>query len=118
MPLSLVVDIGSLLYALVNVFHPDWLIRSNFRLCRSDNLHKDSHQNSWIYPRVKRELGKPQRRRQRKRHLKRHLKIISRLLKNVRAKCVLIMLESVAKCRGLWVVGRGRGSWVWVKIKL
>ena len=53
MPLSFLVDIGSLLYALVNVFHPDWLIRSNFRLRRSDNLHKDSHQNSWIYPRVK-----------------------------------------------------------------
>ena len=40
MPLSLHVDIGSLLYALVNVFHPDGLIRSNFRLRRSDNLHK------------------------------------------------------------------------------
>ena len=53
-PLSLLVDIGSLFYALVNVFHPDWLIRSNFRLRRSDNLHKDSHQNSWIYPRVNR----------------------------------------------------------------
>ena len=53
-PLSLLVDIGSLLYALVNVFHPDWLIRSNFWLRRSDNLHKGSHQNSWIYPRVKR----------------------------------------------------------------
>ena len=37
-------DIGSLLYALVNVVHPDWLIRSNFRLRRSDNLHKDSLQ--------------------------------------------------------------------------
>ena len=36
----------------VNVFHPDWLIRSNFRLRRSDDLHKDSHQNSWICPRV------------------------------------------------------------------
>ena len=57
-PLSLLVDIGSLLYALVNVFHPDWLIRSNFRLRRSDNLHKDSHQNSWIYPRVKTEEKK------------------------------------------------------------
>ena len=34
------------------MMHPDWLIRSNFRLRRSDNLHKDSHQNSWIYPRV------------------------------------------------------------------
>ena len=22
-------------------------------------------------------------------------------------------LPSVAKCRGSWVVGRGRGSWVW-----
>ena len=22
-------------------------------------------------------------------------------------------MESVAKCRGSWVVGRGRGSWVW-----
>ena len=29
-PLPLLVDIRSLLYALVNVFHPDWLIRSNF----------------------------------------------------------------------------------------
>ena len=55
MPLSLLVYIGSLLYALVSVFHPDWLMRSNFRLRRSDSLHKDSHQNSWIYPRVKRE---------------------------------------------------------------
>ena len=35
------------------MMHPDWLIRSNFRLRRSDNLHKDSHQNSSIYPRVK-----------------------------------------------------------------
>ena len=52
-PLSLLVDIGSLLYALVNVFHPDWLIRSNLRSRRSDNLQKDSHRNSWIYPRVK-----------------------------------------------------------------
>ena len=52
-------DIGSLLYALVNVFHPGWLIRSNFRLPRSDNLHKDSHQNSWIYPRVKEENLRP-----------------------------------------------------------
>ena len=41
-PLSLLVDIGSLLYALVNVFHPDWLIRSNFRSRVSDNLHTDS----------------------------------------------------------------------------
>ena len=32
--------------ALVSVMHPDWLIRSNFRLQVSDNLHKDSHQNS------------------------------------------------------------------------
>ena len=47
-PLSLLVDIGSLLYALLNVFHPDWLIRSNFRLGVSDNLHTDSDQNSWI----------------------------------------------------------------------
>ena len=31
-------------YALVNVFHPDWLVRSNFRLRRSGNLHKDAHQ--------------------------------------------------------------------------
>ena len=42
MPLSLIVDIESLLYAPVIVFHPDWLIRSNFRLRRGDNLHKDS----------------------------------------------------------------------------
>ena len=35
------------------MMHPDWLIRSNFRLRRSDNLHKDSHLNSWIHPRVK-----------------------------------------------------------------
>ena len=53
MPLLLLVDIRSVLYALVNVFHPDCLIRSNFRLRRSDSLHKDSHQSSWIYPRVK-----------------------------------------------------------------
>ena len=45
--------IGGLLYALVDVFHLGWLITSNFRLRRSDNLHKGSHQNSWIYPRVK-----------------------------------------------------------------
>ena len=25
---------------------------------------------------------------------------------------------SVAKCRGSWVVGRGRGSWVWVGINV
>ena len=55
-PLSLLVDIESLLNALVNVFHPDWLIRSNFRLRRSDNLHKDPHQNSWIYLRAKTKL--------------------------------------------------------------
>ena len=54
MPLLLLVDIGSLLYPLFNVFHPDWLIRLNFRLHRSDNFHKDSHQKSWMYPRVKR----------------------------------------------------------------
>ena len=41
-----------MLYELVSVMHPDWLITSNFRLRRSDNLHNDSHQNSWIYPRV------------------------------------------------------------------
>ena len=51
--MSLLVDIKSLLYALVNVLHPDWLIGSNFRLPRSDNLQKDSHQNSCIYLRVK-----------------------------------------------------------------
>ena len=44
MPLSLLVDIRTLLYALVDVFHSDWLIRSDFQLRRSDNLHKDSHQ--------------------------------------------------------------------------
>ena len=54
-PLSLLVDIGSILYALVSGFDHDWLIRSNFQLHWSDNLHKDSHQNSWMYPRVKRE---------------------------------------------------------------
>ena len=37
-------DIGSLLYALVIVFHPDWLIRLNFLFQVSDNLHTDSHQ--------------------------------------------------------------------------
>ena len=52
-PLSLLVDIGTLLYASVSVFHPDWLIISNFRLRRSGNLHNDSSQNSWIYTRVK-----------------------------------------------------------------
>ena len=35
------------------MMHPDWLIRSNFRLRRSDNLRKGSHQNSLIHPRVK-----------------------------------------------------------------
>ena len=29
-PLLLLMDVGSLLYVLVSVFHPDWLIRSNF----------------------------------------------------------------------------------------
>ena len=24
--------------------------------------------------------------------------------------------KSVAKCRGSWVVGRGRRSWVWVSV--
>ena len=38
-PLSELVDIGSILYALV--FHPDWLIRSSFRLRRrSKIIHK------------------------------------------------------------------------------
>ena len=54
-PLSLLVDIESSLYTRVNVFHPDWPIRSNFWLRRSDNLVKDSHQNSWT--RVKRGTG-------------------------------------------------------------
>ena len=31
-----------------NTIHPDWLIRSNFLLRVSDNLHTDSHQYSWI----------------------------------------------------------------------
>ena len=26
------------------------------------------------------------------------------------------MAKSVTKCRGSWVVGRGRGSWVWVNV--
>ena len=51
-PLSLLVDTGSLLYALVSVFHPDWLIRSKFRLRRSDNLHKDSQQKSTSNTRI------------------------------------------------------------------
>lgn len=38
----------AIFYALVNVFQPDWLIRSNFLLRATDNLHIDSHQNSWI----------------------------------------------------------------------
>ena len=25
-----------------------------------------------------------------------------------------LLRGSVAKCRGSWVVGKGRGSWVWV----
>ena len=55
---SLPVDIGSLLYiTLVSVFHPDWQIRSNFRLRRSDNLHKDSHQNSWILVDIRGYMG-------------------------------------------------------------
>ena len=40
-PLTLLVDNGSLLYALVIVFHPDRLLTSKFRLSRCDNLHKD-----------------------------------------------------------------------------
>ena len=32
---------------------PDWLIRSYLHSRRSDNLHKDSHQKSWLHPRVK-----------------------------------------------------------------
>ena len=51
--LTLLVDNGSLLYALISVLHPDWLIRSNFWLRRSDNLHNDYSQNSWLYPQVK-----------------------------------------------------------------
>jgi len=35
-PLSELVNIGSILYALV--FHPDWLIRSNFRLRRRSKI--------------------------------------------------------------------------------
>ena len=35
-PLPLLADIRSLPYALVNVFHPDWLIRLNSWLRRSD----------------------------------------------------------------------------------
>ena len=42
------------LFALVSVIHPDWLIRSNSWLRVSDNLHKDSHQNSWISARKNR----------------------------------------------------------------
>lgn len=45
----LCVDIRSLLYLLVNVFHPDWLIRSNYWLRTSDNLYKESHQNLRIH---------------------------------------------------------------------
>lgn len=43
--LVLIVDIGSLLFVF-NVFHPDRLVSSNFRLRRSE---RDSHQNSWIW---------------------------------------------------------------------
>ena len=32
----------------INVFDPDLDIRSNFRLRRSDNLHTDSRQHSWM----------------------------------------------------------------------
>ena len=38
----------SFLFALVSVIHPDWLVRLNFLLRVSDNLHTESHQNSWI----------------------------------------------------------------------
>ena len=51
--MSLLVDIGSLLYALVNVFHPDWPIRATFRVCRGENLYQAFHQNSWKYRPVK-----------------------------------------------------------------
>ena len=58
-PLSILVDIGSFVYALVTVFHPDWLIRSNFRLRRSDNLHKDSHKTrGYIHERKETRLAK------------------------------------------------------------
>ena len=35
--------VNAIVYGLVSVMHPDWLIRSKFRLRRSDNLHKESH---------------------------------------------------------------------------
>ena len=38
----------SFLYALVSVIHPYRLIRLNFWLWVSYNLHTDSHQNPWI----------------------------------------------------------------------
>jgi len=58
----IIVDIRSLLYALVNVLLPDWLMHSNFRLQVSDNLHTDSHQNllistSKIKPRLQQNLN-------------------------------------------------------------
>ena len=28
----------------------------------------------------------------------------------------LKLRSSVAKCRGSWVVGRGRGAWVWLDV--
>lgn len=37
-PLPLLFDIGSFLYALVSAFHSDWLIRSNLRIRVSDNF--------------------------------------------------------------------------------
>ena len=43
------------------------------------------------------------------------LYVISRAVRRVKFETILKHYErSVAKCRGSWVVGRGRGSWVWV----
>ena len=85
MPLSLLVDIVILLNALV---HPDSVIRSNFQLHRSDNLHKDSHQNSWIYPPV----IKKEREREKKRSPNEEL--ITTLNKDERTRDFLVALLS------------------------
>ena len=88
MPLSLLVDIVILLNALVSDFHPDSVIRSNFQLHRSDNLHKDSHQNSWIYPRV----IKKEREREKRRSPNKEL--ITTLNKDERTRDFLVTLLS------------------------
>ena len=52
-PLSLLLDIRSLLYALVNVFHPDLDIRSNFRLRITDNSQIQANTRGYPWVKIK-----------------------------------------------------------------